>query len=400
MPRKRECVITESLEELQRLQEQYRGKPEATRITVLMLLKQDDKVGIEEVATLVGFSKPTVKRWWRAYREGGLQAVLGLGAKRSARTDTGLTMLRQKLMAGEFTDLADVQEWLGGQQQIHPQKKLGRIASDLIMKPKPSQADDAGDSDEAFPFTSAQLLRFLSDLPLTPKLPVLVDSFRKVLQTLLGDVDRISISLNVHCDLLNPEQYSPDIVITQSNKGTKFINPLQKQSSAEDGSEHFARLLDNLRRQKFPFQHYHQPHSFVYYYGGSAYLGIMVLWRERTKPNVSKRTLYAMESMRSFMIFVLSDLVARHNMARPIEHAFDSALQGLMTETGLTMQERRIMILQLLGLSYEEVADTLNVSLNTVRYHLRSIYNKTGAHSQAELFAKYFTPRVDPQRPV
>jgi DNA-binding CsgD family transcriptional regulator len=102
-----------------------------------------------------------------------------------------------------------------------------------------------------------------------------------------------------------------------------------------------------------------------------------------------------MRDLRPFFVFLLSDFVARHQAAKPVDHAFATAIDELTRQTGLTMQERRILHLQLLGLGYEEIADTLNISLNTVRTHVRSIYMKTGAHGQTELFAKYFTPRID-----
>lgn len=405
MPRKREVAIGESLEDLQKLEEEYRGKPEAVRITVLRLMKQDEKLGIEEVAGLVGFSKPTVKRWWRAYREGGVEAVLGLGAKRPADPDDGLSLLKQKLIAGEFSGLDDVRAWLTAHQEESVRKSV-RTNPRPLAKSTPSNTanlayPESADS-ETLPLTSARLMKFLSDLPLSHQMPEWSGSFCNALQSLLGDVDRISLSLNVQCDLLNPEKYSPDMVITQNIlSGTKAVNPILKDDNkADEEAGHFTRLLDNLRRRKFPFAEYHPPHTFAYYYGGQAYLGVIALWRERGKTPISATTLDAMERLRGFMVYALSDFVARHNMAKPIDHAFDLAVQGLMNETGLTMQERRIMILQLLGLSYEEVADTLNISLNTVRYHLRSIYTKTGAHSQAELFAKYFTPRFDPQRSI
>lgn len=57
-----------------------------------------------------------------------------------------------------------------------------------------------------------------------------------------------------------------------------------------------------------------------------------------------------------------------------------------------------MLALQLVGFSYDEMAATLGISLNTVRYHLKSIYNKTGTHSLAELYAKYFTPKLDGQK--
>ncbi len=52
---------------------------------------------------------------------------------------------------------------------------------------------------------------------------------------------------------------------------------------------------------------------------------------------------------------------------------------------GLTPAEARLTILLVQGLSLEEAAEKLNVSLNTVRTHLRQIFTKTGANRQSEV---------------
>jgi DNA-binding CsgD family transcriptional regulator len=247
-----------------------------------------------------------------------------------------------------------------------------------------------------------RLFTFLSTLPKTHTIKEWTDAFRAALQTLLGDVDRVSVSINASCDLLNPTGYQPNLIISQSvHTGAKAVNRLAEGSSeSKNGDIHLERVLDNLRARKFPFATYQPPVCFVYYYRGSAFLGVLMLWRERSKPPISERSLMLMEKLHTFMEFYLSDFAARHQAAQPSEHLFERAFDGLARESALTMQERRIMILQLLGLSYDEIAATLSISLNTVRYHLRSIYQKTGTHSLAELFAKYFTPRIDPDQAV
>lgn len=402
MPRRREGSIRESLEDLQRLEAQYRGKPEATRITVLRLLKEDPNLGIESVGALVGYSKPTVKRWWRAYREGGLEAVIKMTSRHQPRPDEGMILLKQKVLAGEFADLKEVENWLDAYRAGRHGRARSRaiVGGDVPGARRTATAEKGGGmaAEPHPPLTAERLLQFVSSLPMTHDIQSWSASFREALQKFLGDVDRVSITLNVQCDLINPEKYRPDIIISQSiHSGSKAVNPIL-EGTDKDGREHLNRLMDNLRRRSFPFSNYHDPYTFVYYHGGHAYLGLIALWRDREKSRISKDTIDAMERLRGFFTYILSDFVARYQITRPIDNTFNHALAGVTAKTGLTMQERRIMILQLLGLSYEEVASTLNISLNTVRYHLRSIYSKTGAHSQAELFAKYFTPRYDPNQ--
>ena len=42
------------------------------------------------------------------------------------------------------------------------------------------------------------------------------------------------------------------------------------------------------------------------------------------------------------------------------------------------------------GLSYKLVANKLNVSIDTVRKHIKNVYKKLQIHSKAELLSKYF----------
>jgi LuxR family maltose regulon positive regulatory protein len=55
-----------------------------------------------------------------------------------------------------------------------------------------------------------------------------------------------------------------------------------------------------------------------------------------------------------------------------------------------TISEREIEVLQLLadGLTYQEIAQTMYVSVNTVKSHLKSIYGKLSVHSRREAVAR------------
>lgn len=98
-----------------------------------------------------------------------------------------------------------------------------------------------------------------------------------------------------------------------------------------------------------------------------------------------------------FMELMLSDFAARYQVAHSERITFNESLSEVTRVLGLTMQERRVVVFLLIGMSHDEIASMLNISTNTVRYRLRSIYQKSGTHSQSEFFGKYFTPRVDPK---
>ena len=58
----------------------------------------------------------------------------------------------------------------------------------------------------------------------------------------------------------------------------------------------------------------------------------------------------------------------------------------LAAEGGLTDRERETLDLMLAGLQNADIADDLDISANTVKYHVRNILTKLGLGSRTELF--------------
>ncbi|MGV8840183.1 MAG: helix-turn-helix transcriptional regulator [Bauldia sp.] len=69
--------------------------------------------------------------------------------------------------------------------------------------------------------------------------------------------------------------------------------------------------------------------------------------------------------------------------------------EHLESAFGFTVQEARTASLLLAGLELTEVAERLSISKETVRYHLKSLFAKTGTHSQREL-VHYITVSLPP----
>lgn len=61
----------------------------------------------------------------------------------------------------------------------------------------------------------------------------------------------------------------------------------------------------------------------------------------------------------------------------------------------LNEQELKISRLLVDGLSYQEVADAINITVNGVRYHIKNIYNKLHINSKGELLKRYREGRID-----
>lgn len=55
---------------------------------------------------------------------------------------------------------------------------------------------------------------------------------------------------------------------------------------------------------------------------------------------------------------------------------------------GLTAQERQVLTLLVNGLSYKMIAAKMDVVIDTIRYHIKKIYDKLHVHSAPEAVAK------------
>ncbi len=217
---------------------------------------------------------------------------------------------------------------------------------------------------------------------------------RDELCILLGDVDRVTVNVNVGCDLRNPQSYRPNLFITRYSRPDDADGAVKVVSNVKETSQS-ERLLGHLLEQGFPVESYQPPHVFNYYLGEHAYLGTIFLWRELNHEHISPETLNTMDQLEPFFIFALSDLVARRQHLEPTDRTFLDAMQSLSVAARLSKQEERVIILQLFGHSYKEIADMLEVSVDGVKHHLKMVHRKTGARSYTELFAKYFMPRID-----
>lgn len=311
---------------------------------------------IAAVAADVGVSPRTVKRWLRIYDTDGLEGLLSI-------------------------------------------RRIGPHNDTVPTTEEPSAGGGVSDESPAGELPGiADVAAFLDSLPAGAELLAWSEAFRNGLMRMLGDVDRVSMLVNIMASLVikEPEkQKKATLIIAQSVvSGKTTVEVTDQADQLTDEKWHAERMMQTLRARRFPFRQYRKPLAYVYFSEG-AYLGIIVLWRQKSRPPISERTHRIMEALRPVLTLVLTAYCARRQLSVPIEDAFASQLHSLSETSNLSVQERRTLILLLLGMTYAEAATTLNVSINTVRHHLRGIHTKTGTRSQAELFAKFFTPRHD-----
>lgn len=75
-------------------------------------------------------------------------------------------------------------------------------------------------------------------------------------------------------------------------------------------------------------------------------------------------------------------------IAMKVLEAFRSLSPKKGEDTGLTRREEEILQELVTGNAYKTIADHLNISLHTVRFHIRSIYEKLQVHSKSEAVSK------------
>jgi DNA-binding NarL/FixJ family response regulator len=81
-------------------------------------------------------------------------------------------------------------------------------------------------------------------------------------------------------------------------------------------------------------------------------------------------------------------------IARKVVTLFQKTGPPAKLERTLTPQETRILKLLVEGHTYQSAADRLNISVNTLRDYIRSIYEKLHVHSKSEAVSKALRSRL------
>lgn len=402
MGRSRIGEIRESVYLLRQQEERYRGQPAEERVRALRILKENPSLTIGGLATQLGCSERTLRRWWAAYQKGGLEGLVQEKIKATAVVaklgKERLAELGQKLARRELTSLAEVQKWLKSECSLdysipgvwHLVRRTFKV--ERSWNPRADTPGWQGGTAEGI--VPARIVRFLNSLPLLGETRDRVLIFRNALQELFPEIDRVVVNVNTSFNLQDPENYSGGVSITQAFNVEEQSTGIVVASFS--GDNNINQLLQTMGGQGYPLDTFHSPSYINFSFGDDGYIGTIFLFRSNQKSPISSQILNVFASLDSFFQFMLFDLVAHHKATKPVDVAFSAALKQLAVENGLTFQERKVVIHQLLGGSYKEIADLLNISVATLKKHISNIHTKTGTRSQGELFAKYFTPRLTP----
>lgn len=99
------------------------------------------------------------------------------------------------------------------------------------------------------------------------------------------------------------------------------------------------------------------------------------------------------ELLRSIREVVAGGAPMSGSVARRVIEAFHSPVSSPRETDSLTLREEEILALLAQGLVAKDVARKVGLSYQTVRVHLRNIYEKLHVHSRAEAVRKYLHGR-------
>ena len=78
-----------------------------------------------------------------------------------------------------------------------------------------------------------------------------------------------------------------------------------------------------------------------------------------------------------------------NSIARKVVASFRKIDQAGEKQNLLTAREQTVLDFLSRGLAYKQIGDELGISINTIRTHLRHIYEKLHVQSRTEAVAKY-----------
>jgi transposase len=115
-------LIRESVADLLRLERWHRRTPLESRVKMLRLLKEGTYSSRQALAPVLGFSERQLDRWFKAYREGGLDALLDYRTPpgRTERvTPEAWAGLEAQMLKGRIRTLEQARRYLADEHGIH-----------------------------------------------------------------------------------------------------------------------------------------------------------------------------------------------------------------------------------------------------------------------------------------
>lgn len=360
MARTRSIRIRESLEELEQLRKFHKGTPQERRILFLSFLREDTSRTIPEAAIKAGISERRGRRWWDAYRRAGL------------------------------TELLELRIWK--KEELEEENSFDPHFSGTSSSKNSANLHVTGIDFPAFLVAVASLASF-TDPGQWGR------AFRDIMVSTLPEVDYAVVHIISNVDLNNPAK---KLVFHQNILPNGQVSH-EVESTREKRQKYvYESLIEQGKRGGFPFEQYHFPPAGFDFFvrpdsnveKASIYIGSLLLFRLKSNLPFSQDLLDLAERLRPFITFLFTDFIVRVRHEKPGADLFNEAVNRVAGDVGLSPREQDVLLLEMLGHSYDEIADLLHVSPKTIQTHVRQLYKKAGVSRLSEFFARYFTPRT------
>lgn len=146
-----DTLIQESAEALEAQERKLRRSAVSYRVRMLRLLKSGESRSMASVAEQLGYSLRQCQRWFRCYRQGGLEALFTFEQprRRERMTQAAWEALDRAMKAGEVATLEETRQLLAEQGVLY--KSVAGVSSLLIRhkvklktgRPRHQQTDEA-----------------------------------------------------------------------------------------------------------------------------------------------------------------------------------------------------------------------------------------------------------------
>jgi DNA-binding CsgD family transcriptional regulator len=346
MARIRTGSIKESAPILEALARYYRGSEKERPLRMLLAVQHEPGIRNRELAERLNVVERTIRRWWSDYSKWGLRCILELG------DDEPLPVFNT------FSITAPT----------HTTERTGDI--------------------------SLRFQRFLNKLPTTTDLRAWIMAFQDGLGMILDGVDRISISVDLGCDIDAPD--SRNVAVVMNQMSTREAPEGARAFATSDHHSGTGEIVfEQARRGGFPIEDYHRPHAYDFTLDDGTYVGTLMLWSYRRGPATPQSTLRFVESLRGFFGFLFSDCIVRQLRRDPAMNILKDLIGSIAARIGLTGRQLEVFALDVLGTPRCEIAERLRIKPGTVHKHISSIYQKAGTTNYTELLARFYTPMQD-----
>lgn len=339
MARKRDGLVRERPEELEALLAGCDEPEIRTRARMLLEMQRAPGLTYATLAQRVGRNERTCRRWWSAYREAGLESL------------------------------------------------LGRRAADAETRTSYSPREIERES----PMISGRFMKFLNSLPVSLDTAECAFRLKACLEGILDGVDRVSIGVDLGCELERPGATRPSVMVAShfAEEGRRTSDAITSAAIRRNPGETF---IEQMIDEGFPSDEYWPPHHYDYYLDGREWLGTIVLWRHRHRDPIPQATHAMLRSLEPFMVFLFTDCISRRHRRDPQLKAFQDVVHSIANRIRLTPRQLEVFSLQVLGRSRQQIARQLGIVLGTLDKHIGEIHRKAGTATYTELFARYFRP--------